>query len=562
MIPIMENSHSFESNFVLKSIEKIAHAFKDSELSDHNKRKLLSSLKEELKTVSTFLHCNEEESWLFSVMFAMNIGGRDADLDSLTHYLNCNPFLIVSLSPILDSLVHKRLLVRNTGYDMKVIATRFHVSSYVYNAVSLNKSIPANQGFEDVYQVIERINEMICERERNNITTENLFSEAMDLLLKEKHFLLIQRLLDANFSGDDTLLLLYLCYSYANDSNEADIERYVYYVYDTMGSKIRAKKMLFSGRSRLIEEDWACFVEDGFYGGRELSLSDKAIEYLFTEESSNSERTKNFNPKNCVLLIPEKIKTAPLFFNQEENQQIQLLDKLLQNANFQTAIQKLQKVGMPSGITILLYGEPGTGKTQVAYNLAKQTNRVLLMVDIAAIRDKYVGESEKKIKQIFKTYKQARNYYEHCPILFFNESDALISKRYEVNSSVDQMNNSMQNILLQELEDFEGILIATSNMNMNLDDAFERRFLYKIKFEKPDEESRLKIWESKMPDLLPEEITVLAAEYALTGGQINNISRKYLLTHLLNEERPNLKELGKLCETELTGSKKSTKLGF
>lgn len=558
----MEEMHNIESNYILKSIEKIALSFKDSELTEKSKRKTLGSLKEELKTVCNFLHCNEDEAWLFSVMFAMSISGKDTDLDSLTHYLSCNPFFIVSLSPVLDSLVSKRLLIKNTGYDMKVIATRFHVSSYIFNAISLNKSIPKNNKFDDVYEVIEKINEMICERERNNIATEELFNEAMDLLRKESQFPLLKKILNLDLSDDDTLLLIYLCYSFANDSNEADIERYVYYVYDSMGSKIRAKKNLFSGQSRLIEEDLVCFLDDSFYGGRDLALTDKAIEMLFAEEMGGIEKSRSFNPKNCVVIKPEKTVPNALYFNDKENKQVSLLEKLLKEENFQKAIKKFKALNFPSGITILLYGAPGTGKTQLAYNLAHFSERVMIMVDIAAIRDKYVGESEKRIKQIFKTYKQAKDYHDHCPILLFNESDALISKRYEVSSSVDQMNNSMQNILLQELENFEGILIATSNMNTNLDTAFERRFLYKINFEKPNQSIRTHIWKEKMPDLLEPEIKRLAENYELTGGQINNITRKYLLNNILNDEKPDLDALMELCELEYFGKNTSSSLGF
>ncbi len=558
----MEKMHNIESNLILKSIEKIALAFKDSELNEKTKRKILSTVKEETKIVCNFLHCNEEEAWLFSVMFAMSISGKDTDLDSLTHYLSCNPFFIVGLSPVLDSLVSKRLLIKNTGYDMKVIATRFHVSSYIFNAISLNKNIPRNNSFDDVYEVIEKVNEMICERERNNVSTEELFNEAIDLIQKESHFPLLKKVIDQELSEDDTLLLIYLCYSFANDSNEADIERYVYYVYDSMGSKIRAKKNLFSGQSRLIEEELVCFLDDSFYGGRDLALTDKAIELLFAEEMGGIAKSKTFNPKNCVIIKPDKIRPAELYFNAQERKQADLLFKLLTEENYQKAVEKFQTMNFPAGITALFYGAPGTGKTQLAYNLARASDRVLMMVDIAAIRDKYVGESEKRIKQIFKTYKQAQDYHELCPILLFNESDALISKRYEVASSVDQMNNSMQNILLQELEDFEGILIATSNMNINLDTAFERRFLYKINFGKPEAATRQKIWETKMPELSIEEIEQLARDYEFTGGQINNISRKYHLNNILSEEKPDLATLQELCDMEYIGQERKKGLGF
>ena len=558
----MKNIQNIGPNLVLKSIEKISLTFKDSELTDQNKHKNLHALHDEITIVKDFLHCSDDEAWLFSVMFAMSISGKDTDLDSLTQYLSCNPFLIVSLSPVLESLVSKRLLIKNTGYDMKVIATRFHVSNYIFNAISLNKPIPKNDHFEDVYEVIERINEMICEREKNNVPTEELFTETMDLLKREsKNFALVKSILDFNFYEDDTLLLVHLCHAFANDSNEADIERYIYYVYDSMGSKIRAKKNLFSGQSQLIEQELVCFVDDSFYGGKELALTDKAIDILFAEDLGALEKSKPFNPKHCIFVAPDKIKPVDLFFNEEEQKQIELFYNLLEENNFKKTIQKFENMGYTSGLTFLLYGDPGTGKTQIAYNLAKLTKRPLLLVDIASIRDKYVGESEKRIKQVFKTYKQAKDYYDKCPILFFNESDALISKRYEVSSSVDQMNNSMQNILLQELEDFEGILIATSNMNMNLDSAFERRFLYKVKFNKPDTKTRQLIWRSKLGDLSPKEAQVLAQNFVLTGGQIDNVVRKYTLENILNDVSPNLEALKELCKAEYFG-KRELKIGF
>lgn len=557
----MNKIDSQDNNLILVHIEKIANQFKNSKLSEQNKKQVLKLVQEEVKILSRFLHCSEDEAWVFSIMFAMGISGKESDLDSLTHFLACNPFFIVSLSPILEGLVQKRLIIKNTGYDMRVLAMRFYVSNYIFNAISLNKPIVQNNHFKDIYAVIERISEMIVERERNGLSTEELFIEVFSLLESEKDFALIRKILDLQFSDDDTLLLLYLCYTFANDANEADVERYVYYVYDSIGNKIRVKKNLLSGNSQLIAEELVAFNEESFYGGKEVKLTHKAIDILFAEDISILEKNKSFIPKNCLILEPPKIRFHHLFFNEQEDKQISFIQKLLEENNLKKAIHKFEQLDFPSGITLLLYGDPGTGKTQVVYNIAKQSNRHIMMVDIANIRDKYVGESEKKIKQIFKTYKQAKEYYEHCPILFFNESDALISKRYEVNTSVDQMNNSMQNILLQELEDFEGVLIATSNLNMNLDKAFERRFLYKVSFEKPNENTRFKIWQTKFPELEEDSIKILAKAYELTGGQINNISRKYILENILNDSSVNLEALKELCELEYFG-KTVANLGF
>lgn len=99
------------------------------------------------------------------------------------------------------------------------------------------------------------------------------------------------------------------------------------------------------------------------------------------------------------------------------------------------------------------------------------------MVYIPRIISKWVGETEKNLSRLFDEYHRTRKYFDKDPILFFNEADAILGKRKSANSSVDKMNNSMQNILLQELEDFERNFIAAYNLADQLDEAFDRRLL-------------------------------------------------------------------------------------
>jgi SpoVK/Ycf46/Vps4 family AAA+-type ATPase len=114
---------------------------------------------------------------------------------------------------------------------------------------------------------------------------------------------------------------------------------------------------------------------------------------------------------------------------------------------------------------------------------------------------------------------------------------------------------------LQELETFEGILFATSNLNVNLDKAFERRFPYKIHFRKPDVATREKIWATKLPDLDPQAVATLAQSFELTGGQIDNIVRKYLLHNILNDTTPDLGQIEQMCtEESLHGA--ASRIGF
>ena len=144
----------------------------------------------------------------------------------------------------------------------------------------------------------------------------------------------------------------------------------------------------------------------------------------------------------------------------------------------------------------------------------------------------------------------------------FNESDALIGKRIGVKDSVDQMNNSMQNILLQELEDFEGILIATTNLMTGLDKAFERRFLMKVKFNKPNVKSRYKILKTKLKSISSKLLKQIAEEFSLTGGQIDNIARRIELCRLLEGDASNEAIMAIVESERVTKTMRNSRIGY
>lgn len=126
-----------------------------------------------------------------------------------------------------------------------------------------------------------------------------------------------------------------------------------------------------------------------------------------------------------------------------------------------------------------------------------------------------------------------------------------------------QTENAIQNIILEEMEKLDGILIATTNLNQNLDAAFERRFLFKVKFEKTTQEAKQKIWQSKMDWLSETEAAKLATEYSFSGGEIENIVRKATMEEVLNGKTPAMEQLIEYCDAEKFTSKAgSKKLGF
>jgi SpoVK/Ycf46/Vps4 family AAA+-type ATPase len=183
---------------------------------------------------------------------------------------------------------------------------------------------------------------------------------------------------------------------------------------------------------------------------------------------------------------------------------------------------------------IIFYGPPGTGKTLTAHSLSRSLKRQVLSFDCSKILSMYVGESEKNVRKIFDTYADLTLQTKTEPILLLNEADQFLASRSAgVGSSADQMHNQMQNIFLEQIEKFQGILIATTNLLENIDAAFSRRFNYKIEFKKPDKEQRLALWKMMLPKNAPFETGFDVADlshHPLTGGQINLIVKNTAYT--------------------------------
>jgi len=281
-------------------------------------------------------------------------------------------------------------------------------------------------------------------------------------------------------------------------------------------------------------------------------------------EGFNIEKNMLENEVLEGIIFHDKIVQKRLFYNTDEADRISEIEKLLKPRNFKRIQTRLNEYGYRKGFASLFYGAPGTGKTETAMQLARATGRNIISVDLSQVRDKYVGESEKRTKAIFDHYRRAMQESKQAPILLLNEADGLLSKRFSaVDHSTDQMENTMQNIILQELEAFEGILIATTNLTCNLDSAFERRFLYKIEFRKPSAKVRQSIWCTMIHDLKPSDAMVLAEEFDFSGGEIENIARKYVIDTILHDKKTDIDSLRQMCSHErLATAGNRKRIGF
>ena len=290
-----------------------------------------------------------------------------------------------------------------------------------------------------------------------------------------------------------------------------------------------------------------------------ILLTDKGKEALLGEDAA----LYIDNVSDKQLLTCDKIAEKKLFFSGELKEQLSLLSNSLSEEHYKALCSRLEENRLPKGIAVLLYGEPGTGKTESVMQIARATGRAIMHVDISATKTCWFGESEKLIKKVFTDYRRLCEKSKICPILLFNEADAVFSKRKDAgSSSVAQTENAIQNIILEEMEKLDGILIATTNLADNLDRAFERRFLFKIRFDKPTIEAKTSIWMNKLPDLSAEDAHTLASSYDFSGGQIDNITRKALMQEIIKGEKPTLNNLVTICSEENISRNSHRKIGY
>ena len=326
------------------------------------------------------------------------------------------------------------------------------------------------------------------------------------------------------------------------------------------------KYTLCQGTHRLFEEgllEHACV--DGMASPNCFVLTGKCKEELLEGLVPLRKKDIAVGQRAQGVITHTSIKEKAMFYNTEEQQQIERLANLLSQENLPAIQQRLTDQGMRKGFACLFYGAPGTGKTETVLQMARRTGRDILQVDIAGMRDKFVGETEKNIKAVFDSYRRICKCREVMPILFFNEADAIFNKRTEnVEKSVDKMDNAMQNIILQEMENLEGILIATTNLTSNLDKAFERRFLFKVEFHIPEVPVKQLLWSSMLQGITDEEAHRLAVRYNFSGGQIENIARQRAIDYILSGKQASMEDIEGYCKAEMIGRSNNTRsaIGF
>lgn len=329
---------------------------------------------------------------------------------------------------------------------------------------------------------------------------------------------------------EQILFLALLKQEYTNsDTNMRELENLASLVGDDEIERVNARAFLSDG-AKLLENSLIEYDEvlNGFDNiTQSFFIVEEILQEIMHSQSTKSDSRLKLESivkeQEIFELIEPKTNINDVVLNENTKE---LLSQILKQVD-KRVLSRLNSWGIKSrkGIDakIIFYGEPGTGKTMSALSLAKSLKKQVLSFDCSKILSKYVGESEQNVRKIFDSYKEICKKSKTEPVLLLNEADQFLSTRIEGGSGAEKMHNQMQNIFLEQIERFEGVLIATTNFLQSLDSAFSRRFDYKIEFKKPDFKARLAIWRNVLPQSASFEDGFdleKLAQYNLSGAQI------------------------------------------
>ena len=545
---------------VLNAISILAKKLEKSKLKIRKTQQFISAEEK----LNLYFNTTSRGTWVLCAMMSYYFenGGATCNFNNLADFFDCPVMSVIAYKKDVENLLSKKYIKNTRSISDEIeLSNEFEISKALLQSVINNKKIiiKAEKKEDNSIQIIEKFVDAI----NNN---EEVFDKIQQTAMLEEKYKkndFLKKIIQIIPNDISARMFLYdCCYDLLQGNNESGLSSTLNRVYYS-DSKFRVAENLMNDKHPLLQYDLISFVTKGNLSDSTVEITQKTKEMLFGEDAKLFTKSAT----GTDIIQPEKITQKELFYNAENEADIARLTDSLEDRNLNTIQERLKEKGLPKGIAVLLYGAPGTGKTETVYQIAKKTGRKILHVDISSSKSCWYGESEKIIKKIFVDYK---NLCKVCksekngkmPILLFNEADGILSKRNEsTRGACDQTENAIQNIILEEMEKLEGIMIATTNLASNLDAAFERRFLFKIKFENPSVDAKMKIWKSKMEWLPDDAIRTFATDYDFSGGQIDNIVRKVTMDEVITGKRPNAEELITLCKNEKLGGDER-KIGF
>ncbi|MCL1837379.1 MAG: ATP-binding protein [Treponema sp.] len=551
-----------ETNGLLPAVGEIVALAEKHKLS----KEFFEAAQPRLEEVAKVLRITETQAALFALVLEHSYE-ETVSVGAIAKAMNCGKIEILKYMDDFETLEKKSLIrsVRDRYASHSAASVKlpsYHVPMDVIKILRTGRYC-RNTAYSGLTgeEFLDTARELLEARRENDINDIGFLAEIKMLFNANVKSAFVQGLKTFNLSVREGIDLAAFILAWLDEEGESMTLRGMRSLLTI--TEIRSLERRFQkGDHKFIREELIASGNDrGMADSETWTLCEKAKETFLAD--MNLKERKHYGGKKLIRCNTIQEKT--LYYGEKINTRIGELASLLIEENFAAIKTRLAEQKLSAVFTVLFQGPPGTGKTETAWQIARQTGRDIFLVDISETKSQWFGESEKRIKALFDRYKAMVKNRDITPIMLFNEADGVLGKRQELGDTrrgPAQTENAIQNIILQEMENLTGgILIATTNMLVNFDKAFERRFLYKIEFENPDQKARAAIWQNRLPDIDEEAAETLSRRFEFSGGQIENIASKQAINTVLHGATPNLDGILNLCEDEIW-AKGAKRIGF
>lgn len=328
------------------------------------------------------------------------------------------------------------------------------------------------------------------------------------------------------------------------------------------------KAKLFLPSARLIKQELLSICKRrGSLLDADITIHPRITHALIEDKNvAGLKKQKAKASRNVFIVRDPRVCIKQVILSKEKQKRLEEIitylkrrSRLLKTCGISETIEK------GTSFILLFVGPPGTGKTLAAEAIARELKKKLYIVNYAQLEDKFVGETEKNIAAVFKALKRDK------AVGLFDEADAVFSNRLTARTSTDVAYNREVSLLLQRIEEFNGILILTTNREVDFDNALGRRITFEIKFDLPEAQERENIWKILIPRgiKIDKEVdfSVIAGRFPFSGGNIKNAVLIAIMKAAISSEVSPVLQMKHLLEaaeeeySKLRG-KEMAKIGF
>ncbi len=518
-----------------------------------------------IEVISKTHGVNKEQTILLSHLMEHH-GEKAVFPDDFARWMGVTNIHMLKWRDHMSSLAHHKWVMcveGATGDSYQLTGPAYHAIMDDAPFLSQDlKNLTENEFFTQLHKIFRN-------RQEKRQVYGYMMIDIVTLLVNNQNTPIVRKIHSLECTFEEEIFLLYMCCKYYRDiSRFAFAKKELESLFDDEAFT-RLMLLMRNKKSVIARNDYVKMKVSPQCDSMVFELSWDIIKEISPSESTSEQKPeeKSEDPDidiDSFLKIDEEpsilqhipYETIPernLYFDASVQQQMDTMGKMLEKKNLTKIQKRLKSHGMAPGVVCLLHGLPGTGKTSGILEMARRAKTDVYMVDISAVRSKYMGESIKNCKRIFTEYSKAcKNNANPCCLLI-NEADAVITRRQSnATHSSDQEENAMVNVFLQCLEDFDhGCCFLTTNLAENFDPAIERRILMKVALGASTPEQREYIWRNNFPKLTDEQVKALAQDYELSPAEIMNVVKKEEINDVLKGKRRNLyASIRQSCESE------------